>query len=113
MAAQGRGRRDAENVIEAVGATEVENLGRAIMAVGAQQDLGMGPAGADSAQQPAQERFDLFAARSPGGTKHGGDEAALTVEHDYGLKAVFVVVGVEQAQLLTAVDRIDGSTSSP
>ena len=32
---------------------------------------------------------------------------ALTVEHDDGLKSVFVVVGVEQPQLLAAVDRIE------
>jgi hypothetical protein len=53
MPAQCRGRRDAEDVIEAVGPTPVENLGAAIMAVGAQQDLGVGPVGADRAQQAA------------------------------------------------------------
>ena len=52
-----------------------------IMAVGAQQDLGIRPMGADRAQQPARERLDLLAAGSFGGTKHGGDEAALAVEH--------------------------------
>ena len=56
MAAQGRGRRDAENVVEAVGATEVENLGRAIMAVGAQQDFHARPVGADGAQQAGAGR---------------------------------------------------------
>ena len=39
MAAQGRGWGDAEDVIEAIGATPVENLGTAIVAVGPQQDL--------------------------------------------------------------------------
>ena len=43
MAAQRRGRRDAEDVVEAVGATPVENLGAAIVAVTAKQDLGVGP----------------------------------------------------------------------
>src|SRR5450631_4251442 len=97
MTTQRRRRRDAEDVVEAVGATEVENLGRAIMAVGAQQNFRSGPAGAEGAQQTAQERLDLLAARPLGGTEHGGDEAALAVEHDDGLKSVFVVMGVEQA----------------
>ena len=77
------------------------------MAVGAQQDLGAGPVSADRAQQPAQEGLDLLAARPFGGTKHGGDEAALAVEHHDGLKAVLVVVGVEQPQLLAAVHRVE------
>ena len=42
MAAQCRGWRDAEDVIEAIGATPIENLGTAIVAVGPQQDLGVG-----------------------------------------------------------------------
>src|SRR5271165_627753 len=92
MPAQRRSRRDAEDVIEAARPTPVENLGAAIMAVGAQQDLGFGPMGSDRAQQPAEEGFDLLAARPLGGTKHGGDEAAL---------------GVEQPQLLAAVDRVE------
>src|SRR6202162_908164 len=53
MPAQCRGRRDAEDVVEAGRPTPVENLGAAIMAVGAQQDLGVGPVGADRAQQAA------------------------------------------------------------
>ena len=43
MTTQRRGRRDAEDVVEAVGATPVENLGAAIVAVAAKQDLGVGP----------------------------------------------------------------------
>jgi len=42
MATQRCGRRDDEDVVEAAGATPIENLGAAIMAVGAQQDLGAG-----------------------------------------------------------------------
>ena len=107
MAAQCRGWRDAEDVIEAIGATPIENLGTAIVAVGPQQDLGVRPVSADRAQQAPQEGLDLLAARPLGGTKHGGDEAALAVEHDDRLKSVFVVVGVEQPQLLTTVGRIE------
>src|SRR5271169_5120663 len=55
MPAQRGGRRDAEDVIVAVGPTPVENLGTAVMAVGAQQDLGVGPISADRAQQATQE----------------------------------------------------------
>jgi hypothetical protein len=113
MATQGRCRRDAEDVIEAVGATKIENLGSAIMAVGAQQDFGVEPARADCAQQSAQKGFDLFAARPLGRTKERSDEPASTVKHDDGLEAVLVVMGVEQPQLLIAVDGVDGSTSSP
>src|SRR5271166_3892595 len=108
LTTQRRGRRDAEDVVEAAGATPIENLGAAIMAVGPQQDLGVRPVSADRAQQAPQEGLDLLAARSLGGTKHGGDEAALAVEHDDRLKSVFVVVGVEQPQLLAAVHRVEG-----
>ena len=104
MAAQGRVRRDAEDVVEAVGPTPIENFG----AVGPHQDLGAGPASADGAYEPAQEGLDLGAARPFGGTKHSGDEPALAVEHDDRLKAVFVIVGVEQPQLLAAMHRIEG-----
>src|SRR5260370_7049187 len=43
VAAQGRGRRDAEDIIEPVRATKVENLGRAIMTVAAHHYLGLHP----------------------------------------------------------------------
>ena len=66
-----------------------------------------GPASADRAQQPAQEGLDLGAAWPFGGTEHGRDEAALAVEHDNWLKAVFVVMRVEQPQLRAAVHRVE------
>ena len=66
------------------------------------------PVGADRPQQAAQKGADLLAARPLGRAKHGGDEAALAVEDDDRLKAVFVVMGIEQPQLLAAVDRIEG-----
>ena len=66
-----------------------------------------GPIGADGAQQAAQEGFDLLAAGPFGGTKHGGDEAALAVEHDNRLKSVFVVMRIEQPQLLAAMDGVE------
>src|SRR5208282_61277 len=82
VATQSRGRRDAEDIIESVGATKVENLGSAIMAVAAQRDLRPWPVGADGAQQAAQESFDLLAAGPLGGAKHRGDETTPAVEHD-------------------------------
>ena len=66
-----------------------------------------GPVGADGAQQPAQEGSDLLAAGPFGGTKNGGDEAAGAVEHDDRLKSVFVIMGVEQPQLLAAVNGVE------
>src|SRR5260370_35205810 len=71
--AQRRGRRDAQKVIHAVGPTPVENLGAAIMTVGAQENLGVGPVGADRAQQAAPEGLDLLAAGTFGGTKTRGE----------------------------------------
>jgi hypothetical protein len=82
MPAQGRCRRAAEEEIEPVGATEVENLGREIMAVAAHQDLGPEPVGADGAQQAARQGFDIFAAGLFGRTQNGGDEATLAIEYE-------------------------------
>src|SRR6202453_363179 len=62
MPAQRRGRRDAEDIVEPVGATEVENLGSAIVAVAAHQNLYPRPVGANGAQQAAQKGLDLLAA---------------------------------------------------
>ena len=77
------------------------------MAVAAQHDLRLGPVGADGAQQTAQEDFDLLAARPFGGAKHRGDEAPPAVEHDDRLKAIFVVVRIEEPKLLAAMDRVE------
>src|SRR5665811_413932 len=107
MPAQCGGRCDTQDVIETVGPTPVENLGTAIMTVGAQQDLGLRPVGADCAQQAAQEGANLLAARPFGGTKNGGDKAALAIEHYDRLKAVFVVMRIEQPQLLAAMNRVE------
>ena len=85
VAAQCRGRRHAQNEAKTVGPAPVEHLGTTIMTVGAQHDLGPGPVGADRPQQRAQKGPDLLAAGRPfGGTKHGGDEAALAVEQTIG-----------------------------
>ena len=77
------------------------------MAVGPQQDLSVGPVGADRAQQTAQEGLDFLAAGPFGGPKDGGDEAALAVEHDDWLKAILVIMRVEQPRLLAAMHRVE------
>ena len=105
--AQCRGRRDAENVFEPLGTTEVENLGTAIMAVATQHYLRFRPVGADGAQQPVQEALDLLAARPFGGAEHGGDEATFVIEHDDRLEPVFIIVRIEEAQLLAAMNRVE------
>ena len=106
MAAQGRRGRDAEDKIVTTRPAPVENLGAAIMAVAAQQDLRFWPMAADSSQQAAQKCPDFRALWSFGRPQHGGDETALAIEHDDGLKAIFVMVGIEQTQLLTAMNRV-------
>ena len=63
---------------------------------------------ADRADQAAQKGADFDALRPFRRAQQGGDEAALAIEDDDRLKAVFVVIGVEQAQLLAAVHRIEG-----
>src|SRR6266576_1573805 len=64
--AQRRGRRDAQDIIEAIGSPPVEDFRTAIMAVGAQQYLGVGPVGPDRPQQAAQEGANLLATRPAG-----------------------------------------------
>ena len=99
---------DAEHEVEQlVRAAEVDRLRRAIMAVATQQDFGLGPMAANGAQQAAQQGPDLLAAGPSGGTQNGGDEAAGAVEDDDRLKAVFVIVRIEQPQLLAAVDGVE------
>src|SRR4051795_7005737 len=84
-----------------------EDLRAAIMAVSAPQDLRLRPVGADGPEQPAQEGADVRALRALGGPQHGRDEAALTIEDDDRLEPVFVVVGIEQPQLLAAVHGVE------
>jgi hypothetical protein len=96
MTAQSRGRRDAEDEVEAIGAAPVDDLRAAIMAVGAQQDLRRRPAGPDRANEPAQEGADFGALRTFGGTQHRRDEPPLAIEDDDRLEPVFVVVGMNK-----------------
>ena len=68
-----------------------------------------GPVGADRPQQAAQEARVIS---SPPGRLAGRstavDEPPVAVEHDDRLEAVFVVMGVEQPQLLAAMHGVEG-----
>ena len=108
MALQRAGRGQAEDVVDAVRLAPVEDLRTGVVAVGAQQDVHLRPVGADRADQAAQKGADLDALRPLRRAQDGGDEAALAIEDDDRLEAVVVVMGVEQAQLLAAVHRVEG-----
>jgi hypothetical protein len=78
------------------------------MAVAAQGDTRVGPAAANVPNQAAQMRPYLNAARHLAGPQdHGDRPAALGVVHMDRQKAVFVIIGVEQRQLLTAMHHVD------
>src|SRR5215212_5583274 len=59
MVAQRRGRGDAEDEIQTLGAAEIEHLRRTIVTVRPDQDLHLRPVAADLARQPAQESTGL------------------------------------------------------
>ena len=99
---------EAEHAVEAVRLAPVHDVRAGVMAVGAKEDLHLRPGGSDRADEAAQKRPDLDALRPLGRAQQGGDEATLGIEDDDRLEAVVVVMGVEQAQLLAAVHRIEG-----
>ena len=103
MAPQCRGRRDAQDEVVPAGTTPVDDLRAAIVAVAAQQDFGFRPVCVDRTHQTSQERPDFRALWPLGWTQNGGDEAAFPIEHDDGLEAILVIMGIEQAQLLAAM----------
>ena len=107
MTAQGRRRCDAQGVVDVVGAAPVEHLRPAIMTVAAQEDFRLRPMAPDRPKQTAEKGLDLLAARTSGRTKDAGDEPAFAIEDDDGLKAILIVMSVEQAQLLATMDGIE------
>jgi hypothetical protein len=73
------------------------------VAVGAQHDLDARPVLPQGRDQAPQAFHDLSSIRSTPGAQDGGDHAAVTVEHHDRLKAVVVIVSVEQTKLLAAM----------
>lgn len=76
-----------------LGPAEVKHLRRCIMAVRPNQDLHPESGGPD---QTAQVEGYLPTAGAAGGAREDCNEPALAIEHDDGLEAIFVVMGVEQ-----------------
>ena len=62
---------------------------------------------ADLAHQAAEEAARLGARGTARGAQHRSHGSAVAVEHDERLEAVRVVAGVEQAQLLPAMHRVE------
>ena len=78
------------------------------MAVGANENVGGRPVGPDRPQHTPKELLYLHALGTLGWTQHCGHEPPVAVEHHDRLEAVFVVMGVEQTQLLAAMHGVKG-----
>jgi hypothetical protein len=97
----------AQHPIHRVHPAPIEHFRGGVVAVGTQQDLDFGPSRADGADEPAQEGADLAPTRTLAGAQQRGHEAAFAVEHSNRLEPVIVVEGIEQPQLLAAVDAVE------
>jgi hypothetical protein len=87
---------EAQHPIHPVAAAPIEDLRAGVMAVRAQQDLDLGPMGADRADEAAQKGADLPPGRLPG-RNNAVTNRPSPVKDDNRLEAVIVVKGVEQA----------------
>ena len=76
------------------------------MAVGVQQDLHARPVGADGAHKPTRKGLISLPRGRLARRTTAVDEPTLAAEHDDQLEAVLFIMGVEQRQLLTAVDSV-------
>lgn len=94
--AQGRGRGDAENEVDAVRPAPVDDGGTTIVAVAADQDRGARPVAPDRPHEATQVAADFAALGPLGRTQDGCDEAAVAIEYDDGLEAILVMIGVER-----------------
>ncbi len=103
MLAQCGGGRQAENEVDGVGAAPVDDLRTAVVAVGPDQEPGVRPIGADRPHQAAQVSADLDATGSLGWSQDRADKPSSAIEHHDRLEAVFVVMSIEQSELLAAV----------
>jgi hypothetical protein len=77
------------------------------MAVGPDQDLCPRPVGPDRPRQTAEELDDFYALWTLGRSQHGGHEPSVAVKYNDRLETVFVVMAVEQAKLLTAMNGVE------
>ena len=88
---------------------QVDDLGRAVMAVATHRDLDPGPMAPDAVDDVAQDPRRLVTRWPLARTQQRQHRlGGRRVEDVDGLKAVLVVMGVEQCQLLAAVDGIRG-----
>ena len=101
--------RQAEDVLQAVGLAPRHRFGPRIMAVAPEQDAGLWPAGPDTADEAPDVGPHLHAGRRLARAQYHGDgTAALGIVDVDGQEAAFVIMGVEQRQLLMAVDDVAG-----
>jgi len=77
------------------------------VAVAADQDLDPGPVGANTPDQPPQEGPDLAPVGPFCRPDHRRDQPSGVIEHEDRLEAIVVVVGIEEPQLLMAVDGVE------
>ena len=95
----------AEHVVDAVFLAPGHRLGPRVVPVAAKQDARHRPAGSDTAHEPAQMSANLDARGRLAGTQDDRDRPALLGVIDMDRqKAALVVVGVEQRELLMAME---------
>ena len=99
----------AEHVADPVALAPGHRLGPAVVAVAADQDVDLGPAGADAADHVAQHERHLGPVRGLAGAQDHRHRLARDhlVEVDRQ-EAAAVVVGVEQREFLATVDAVRG-----
>ena len=102
---QGSRSGQAEDVLDGLGLTPAHHFRTGIVAVAAQTDPDPGEPLAQMADHPFHQGQDLAAARRRRLPQHGHDQPAAGVE-DVDRQKV-IVIGVELAQFLLAVDPIE------
>lgn len=108
MLPEARVLRHVEHVLQPEAVAKVEDLGRAVMTVGAQQDLGLGPMAADGTDQTPDMGGGLLAGWKTRRAKHSSNKTPLAVKGHDGLEPILVVISVEQAQLLVTMSGVKG-----
>jgi len=78
--------------------TQVQDLGRCVVAVGAQQDFGFWPMLADLPDQPTNMGRALRALGPACRAQQGPDQPSLAIEDNNGLKAILIVIGVDSGR---------------